>query len=124
MHLYPHWQNVNVHLNWENPQTFHSTFQNGTHHHGDSSEAPIFSGDSGNGDATYVKPRVIKERHPRLPLAIEAPNQVDESLHPSGTIPATPKLVAQALEDKANLNLEKCYKKKKTHQVRQLHNLQ
>ena len=61
---------------------------------------------------------------PGLPPAIEAPNQANESLHPSGTIPATPELVAQALEDRANLNFEKYYKKKKSHQVRQLHNLQ
>ena len=61
---------------------------------------------------------------PGLPPAIEAPNQVNESLHSSGTIPAIPESVAQALEDKANLNFEKYYKKKKTHQVWQLHNLQ
>ena len=61
---------------------------------------------------------------PGLPPAIEAPNQANESLHPSGTIPTTPELVTQALEDRANLNFEKYYKKKKSHQVRQLHNLQ
>ena len=87
-------------------------------------ETLIFSGDSGNGDATYDKPRVIKECRTGLPPAIEAPNQADKSLHPSGTIPATPELVAQALKDRANLNFEKYYKKKKSRQVRQLHNLQ
>ena len=65
-----------------------------------------------------------RDAAPGLPPAIEAPNQADESLHPSGTIPATPELVAQALEDRANLNFEKYYKKKKNRQVRQLHNLQ